>query len=108
VSSALGVIVTEGGPAVRDLPIVDVQELARLEKKLDPVLFRLDRLVHGFESIGAELVQRLARERVALAHIIVVIAREHPLVGVPVDRRPAVRHVVRRMLGLPVPPERLV
>src|SRR5919106_1469285 len=103
-----GIVVAKGGPAVRDLPIVDVQELARFEQELDPVVFRFDRLAHGFERVSAQLVQRLAGERVALVHVVVVIAREHPLARMPVDRRPAVGHVVRRMLGLPVPPERLV
>ena len=73
---ALGAIVLKRGAAVRDLAVVDVLELAAREPELEPALRRLDDLAHRRQRGRAGLVERCTLQRIALVHVVVVVARD--------------------------------
>ena len=63
------------GAAVRDLAVVDVLELAAREAELEPALGRLDDLAERGERCNTHLVEHRTLQRIALVHVVVVVAR---------------------------------
>src|SRR6266436_6491421 len=100
--------VLEGGPAVRELPVVEVLELALLDAELDPARGIVHDRAHRVERLPALVVERGGGQPLAVDDVVLVVTRGQDPALVLEHRVVARADVVGGVLALAIPRERSI
>src|SRR3984893_14360674 len=100
--------VLEGGPAVRELAVVEVLELALLDAELDPAGGIVHDRAHRVERLAPLVVERGGGELLAVDDIVLVVASGQDPALVLEHRVMAGADVVGGVLALAIPRARRV
>src|SRR5258707_13284080 len=103
-----GARVLEGGPAVRELPVVEVLELALLDAELDPAGGVVHDRAHRVERLPAKVIEGGGGQLLAVDDVVLVVARGQDPALVLEHRVMAGADVVGGVLALAIPRERRI
>src|SRR5258705_11287522 len=103
-----GARVLEGGPAVRELPVVEVLELALLDAEPDPAGGIVHDRAHRVERLPAKVIEGGGGQQLAVDDVVLVVTRGEDPALVLEHRVVAGADVVGGMLALAIPRERRI